>query len=151
MNKEVKAKFKKAFISKTKRKSLADKVETIKTLLACNSFDEYSEVCFNAGRFSDRKYLIKFFITDKTPFTLKDREFIIWTGFMDLLKNPERFRANQQMSLEIFDDADYAMYLRAVIVGEDYYPSPMYKYIENRRKELMISDRLYTIKQIRKV
>ncbi len=149
MNKEEKAKFKKRFINQTKRKTASDQMDVVSGILDCKSFDEYRGVIFNAGRYSNRKDLIRLPIFYDTPFTLEDREFIIWTGFIALFKEETKFRANQRMSLEVFDNEYYSFYLDAVLT-EHSEPDPMYKYRENKRKELMAADRQHTIKQIRR-
>lgn len=150
MNKETKAKFKKRYLNQSKGRTVIDKIGIIRRLLECDSFGEYFVMSSNGRRYDpSRKDLISLFIPDQPPFTLKDREFIIWTGFIHLFRSDVKFRLNQRMTLEIFDSEQYSWYLEAVISGESYKPDPMYKYRENKRKELLISDRLHTIKQIK--
>lgn len=163
MKKETRLEFQRQYRERTKKfnkvTQIPYRLDVISDLLRSGSFGNYlmswTKVAIDHGGKEDFTYLEVF---DNSLFTMEDYEYFLWFGFVNMynsyikkasysVDNPVKISINEKMTLELFDSAEHDSYIEYVLKGlpEDHI---LYDYQNLKRKQLMISERINTIKEI---
>lgn len=163
MKKETRLEFQKQYRERTRKfrkvNQITFRLDIISDIIRSASFGHYllswTKVAIDHGSRKDFTYLD---IYDNSLFTMEDYEFILWFGFVHMynsfikkasysVNNPKKISFNDKLTLELFNLPEYESFLDYVLSGltEDHV---LYDYRNNKRKQLMASERIQTIKNI---
>lgn len=136
MNKETKKQYREKYNNMVYSLSLIERVNVLADIMGLKSLWDIKQL----------------FMIDSTPFTLKDYEYIIWVGYVNIHNELEdsvvKYRINQKMTLEIFESSTYTLTLSTILLGVTRSDHPMFNYINTKRQELIATERMNTIKGI---
>ena len=149
MTKELQKEVKKELKDNIRNWTGYDNKRMVRDLISYKSFGDYEKSVLKYVKKTAKKYpglqSIHYQLSDKTPLTVSDYEYIIWHSFVGIVNHDDddnymhapRYSVNQKMTAELFNDEYYSAYLKFVL---EYIPENhvMHDYIAMQESKLLI-------------